>query len=346
MTDTTYNAKQDPSKRQDKSDVIRDRGFEEQASLEFSFQSDNGTARSFTVRIPIFENPTINESKQARLGKYKPIGRNSNLYAFLGADSTTMSLSFNMTLPHIAAYAKRTDLGGYLTMLKMSTNDKDSFELKSQTETPSTDVLGNIVAVLEEYENFYLNITTPTDLQDFNKPETPKLGLGNLARGLAGGALTALNGLGFRSGVKRYTFNNLDGEDNRIVAPDTDLRKIKTLIYFWTNVIRASVIGTSDHKNPPPIVRFNYGPLYKKVPFVVEKYQITTDENSGVDPVSMLPRRLKFTLNMEEIRVGNFGKHQAYGFAGATLESGDNVAGWEHILSTGSTNPLYHINVK
>ena len=40
-----------------------------------------------TKTIPFFENPMIQESKEARLSTYSPIGRASNSFGYLGANS-------------------------------------------------------------------------------------------------------------------------------------------------------------------------------------------------------------------------------------------------------------------
>ena len=285
-----------------------DRGFSTRNYLEFFFESESkkdndapeltkttksdkkNSISSFSVRIPFFENPQISESKQARLGKYKPIGRNSNLYSFLGAESRVITLTFNMTLPHLHEYVRDISLDSYIIRRTSPTGskseDKNLFDPSNKNVTSQPKSIGDLLNVIKSYQNQY----------------------------------------------KNFTGNNVEHTEEQL--------KIKTLYYFWTNIIRSSVIGTSDHRSPPPIVRLSYGPLFKRVPFVVDRYQINIDEKASYDVITMLPNQIKIVLQMEEIRVGNFGEYSAYSPNIGSILDGENVAGWEAILETGSLDPL------
>lgn len=273
---------------------IEDRYLQERGYIEFLFDTGevasteivnrkNQRKKSFKVRIPFYENPTINESKQARLGKYKPIGRNSNLYSFLGADSTSIALTFNLTLPHLYHnLGSSSDIGRFVKIYKNASVNE--FDPSPGNAKPG--LFSDILKVLEDYQAQY------------------------------------------------YNFQGISP-----VNPESI--KVKALYYFWTNIIRCSVIGTSDHRSPPPTVRLNFGPLHKNKRFVVEKYQITTEEKAGYDVETMLPRQIKIALTMEELRVGNFGYYTPYGAeVGSSTLDGENVAGWEYIMETGSLDPM------
>lgn len=287
---------------------VRDRGFSSRNYLEFFFDSEpktpqqpqdkqkeqekKSTSSSFSVKVPLFENPQISESKQARLGKYKPIGRNSNLYAFLGADSRVINFTFSMTLPHLHDYVKDLSLDTYIVKRTSptgsSSEDKSLFDPNRKNKEEKPKSIADLLEVMKSYEAQYNSYVEP-------------------------GSQSSLS---------------------------EEALKVKTLYYFWTNIIRSSVIGTSDHRSPPPIVRLTYGPLYKRVPFLVERYQISIEERNSYDVVTMLPHKIKISLQMEEIRVGNFGKYDAYSPTAGNLLDGENVAGWEAILATGSLDPL------
>lgn len=274
--------------------IIGNRFLQERGYLEFLFDlgevtstdaasRNNKRKRSFKVRIPFYENPTIQESKQARLGKYKPIGRNSNLYSFLGAESTQINLTFSITLPNLYNnIGSSSDISRFVKIY--SENSIDTFD--PSPGEPKPGLFQNIIKVLRDYEKQY------------------------------------------------YSFQGVE-------APDGGAVKVKALYYFWTNIIRCSVIGTSDHRSPPPTVRLNFGPLHKNKKFVVEKYQISNEEKAGYDVVTMLPRQIKINLTLEELRVGNFGEYDPYGAdVGSSTLDGENVAGWEYILDTGSLDPM------
>lgn len=270
------------------------RAFNERAYLEFDFKVGEKVSyevvdrnkqkkSSFKVRIPFFENPTITENKQARLGKYKLIGRNSNLYSFLGADSTQLTLAFNITLPNLFNFLDSHDIGTFVRSYEQ--NYADDFKIN---KTQNKETYSEIIKVIKDYESQYYNFL----------------------------ALSPTN-----------------QSENSI--------KVKALYYFWMNIIRCSVIGSSDHKSPLPTVRLSFGPMYKNSPFIVEKYQITNDERSGYDVETMLPRKFQITLTMEELRVGNFGDYNPYGGdVGASPLDGENVAGWEYVLNNGSLDPM------
>lgn len=267
-----YNKKIEPRK-------LSERGF-----LEFSFDPmrESSPIPVNKITIPFYENPTISEYKQARLGKYKLIGRNSNLYSFLGADSRSINLSFNLTLPHLEAHLESYSLEYFVSRGQKSDKYEKARFFSSKTDQVDTEIF----SVINNY---------------------------------------------------RYQFKIPEGQD----ANNFDLNKPRGLYYFWVNVIRSSVIGTSDQKSPPPIVRLSFGPLYKRVPFLVEKYQLQIDEKLGYDVETLLPKRVKISMTMEEIRVGNFGSYSPYSGnnSGSTL-SGENVAGWETLVDTGSLDPL------
>lgn len=335
---------QDPALRQDINSQLRDRNFSERARLNFSFSNNNSKKITpFTVKIPIYENPTITESKQARLGKYRPIGRNSNLYSYLGADSTSLNLSFHMTLPHIVSHAKDSSLSKYFERLTEEVGES-SYSLKGNDSSNSLlpESISNIINVIKGYEAKYLKDTKPEGLPFESVPDQSALAV-RQRQGLP--LAPPPNVL---ENIEDTTTDFIDTRDSRTVALSDLATKARILIYFWTNVIRCSVIGSSDHSSPPPIVRLSFGAFYKQVPFIVEKYQISVDEKAGYDTLTLLPRRIKISLTMEELRTGNYSKFIPYNFqSGAetgNLASSENVAGWDHVIETGSIQPLYYPN--
>lgn len=313
--------------------TIKSRKFSERGFLEFSFdtgekpatgeiEGNNGRRReptstdlrNFKVTMPFYENPTISEGKQARLGKYKPIGRNSNLYSFLGADSRTLTLSFNLTLPHLSFYLESHAVETYTkTFISFGQRSNEIEKSRFFSKAVTTETLSEILRTIRGFEDQY-----NTDFETFTEPNT----------GVLPGPTTQTPGQSPR---------------NAILENQIRESKVKALYYFWTNIIRCSVIGTSDHRSAPPVVRLSFGPLYKRVPFIVEKYQIQVENNAGFDVSTLLPNRIKITLNMEELRVGNFGDYAAFSFNnGQSLQSAENVAGWEYIMDTGSLDPLHY----
>jgi len=61
----------------------------------------DGTSNMLRKTIPFYENPTIRESQESRISRFGPIGRAGELFAYTGAKSRQINLSFNITLPHL-----------------------------------------------------------------------------------------------------------------------------------------------------------------------------------------------------------------------------------------------------
>ena len=344
------------------SKYIADRKFEERGYLEFFFcksklRTQQGVVDSLhspasysKVKIPFFENPTINESKSARLGRYKPIGRNGDLYAFLGSDSRNLSLSFNLTLPHIVDHAqlsmevyKRRE--GYFDNLfngpeRDLAAEKARFTKIRDQVPPGADQDQKILQTIQAYEDQMLSEIQKNPLlyNPYGGGGSGFFGLlGNITAGIAGAGLDALTG--GTPGVNESSFFNT-AQRSRIEGR-LKISKIKALYYFWINVARTATLG-GPLGSAPPIIRLSFGPMYQRVPFIATKYNLSIDEIAGYDSLTLLPRRVKIMLSLEEIRAGNFSTYapaeQPDGSYEVDLTS-ENPADWGSILTYGSTDP-------
>jgi hypothetical protein len=74
--------------------------------------------------------------------------------------------------------------------------------------------------------------------------------------------------------------------------------------------------------------------MYNNVPCLVENYNIRIAEEAGYDVQTFTPRQIEVTLSLIESRTGDFGKYQA-----TTLQAGDNLTGWESIISNNDLDP-------
>jgi len=68
---------------------------------KLSLQYFDGTSNILRKTIPFYENPTIRESQESRISRFGPIGRAGELFAYTGAKSRQINISFNLTLPHL-----------------------------------------------------------------------------------------------------------------------------------------------------------------------------------------------------------------------------------------------------
>ena len=117
---------------------------------------------------------------------------------------------------------------------------------------------------------------------------------------------------------------------NRSVEDDT-----VRLVSWWVNVIRSST--TNNTKNPklgPPIILLKHGPLYRDAKFICEGYEISTEELAGYDLASLLSRRVIVTMNLAEIKAGDFEDYKP----GDEIK-GDNLTGWDSLLDYGIMDP-------
>jgi len=117
---------------------------------------------------------------------------------------------------------------------------------------------------------------------------------------------------------------------NRSVEDDT-----VRLITWWVNVIRSST--TNNTRNPklgPPIIILKHGPLYRDAKFICEGYEIAGEEVAGYELASLLNRRIMVTMNLAEVKAGDFEDYKP----GDEIK-GDNLTGWDSLLDYGIMDP-------
>lgn len=257
-------------------------------------------------RVPFFENPKITESKKANYTKLFPFGRSSPILTYFNSDSRQISLSFSLNLDHIA-----------------SVFSKDLYTLTFPYSVASKGKLSR--------KDFFTRLKS-NDSAVENK--------GYSARDLD---------LDFQERVADV--NNADVNvsiDSLIVEAQRD-RRLKTrvidYIIYWINLIRATTLNNNlDPRLGPPIVRLTHGILFMYVPFVCFGYKIEFDEVAGYDRETLLPRKVDISLELVEVRHGDFGEYKS----GVAVKR-DNVCGWEAIIDSKYPNktidplPIYKL---
>ena len=67
-------------------------------------------------------------------------------------------------------------------------------------------------------------------------------------------------------------------------------------------------------------------------------YSIKPDDKAGWDVRTLLPRRIKFSLKLEEIRAGDFTEYESiYVNKKANVIKRDNLSGWEVMITSPGT---------
>lgn len=327
------------------SKYIQDRKFEDRGFLEFFFEkrkrkfqlkfNTTDIKKPFfswerfgdnyiRVKLPFFENPTISESKSSRLGKYQVIGRNSDLYSYQGSNSRTLNLTFQMTLPHLFEFSQlnltsyKPRSGIFSKLERDSEEEKLKFKRMADLFPPSdsfdSDKFKVIVQHIKNYEDTFLASVKPTITFT--------------------GLLADLNNFLTSVGLSSTADARLEG---RLAQT-----KVKALYHFWINLVRSSTLGSNSGDNGPPIIKLTFGPMYQRVPFIAQKYDISIDETAGFDAQTLLPRRVRCSLTLEEFRAGNFGTYKPISDRSDgydVIETSENVTGWNSILDHATTDP-------
>ena len=110
------------------------------------------------------------------------------------------------------------------------------------------------------------------------------------------------------------------------------------ILMFWINTIRASVINNASAPTyGPPIIKLRHGIMYQNIPCICKNYSIETVEEAGYDLATLLPRRLKISLNLEEIKYSNLPFKPNFSTGGEG--NPDGVAGWESLENFGTLDP-------
>lgn len=334
---------------------IVDRKLPQRSFLKFYFPlpEKGANGRYYVVSLPFYENISIKESKKARYQKYSLISRSSNLYAYMGADSRAFSLDFNITLPHLMDLhpeAKQlTDFTFVSDDLANKQTEKNRFKnpTKASTGTDGTSIafkLGNFYTKDQTAEslkevlksNWYRNsnlvdqqllISRYKDAKTAEAFKSLGIDLFNSFADLV--KLTRITSSS--KDVATLTFRSELEKADRTIDESTLLKyKMIDLIIYWTNIIRSSVVNNSE--NPmygPPLLRLRHGIMYQDIPCICTDYSIEANEAAGYDVDTLLPRQLKVSLKLEELRTGDFGKFDP---KSSNIVQRDNLAGWEAVV--------------
>jgi len=276
---------------------IRKRHLQGRSLLKFYFQDAEGIK---LVYLPFYENIIVAEDKEAKYAKYSPFGRSSQLYAYMGADSRKFRVSFSMTLPHLMERHKEIN--------------------PAKTVTLETDTASEMAKFFTE------GGLSGKDAYSIKNVDSES------------GQVTSFTGAA-NDGTAKFLdeeFARISGDMSQATPTPSDQMQVRRnlidVISYWVNIIRSSVINNAgDPLYGPPIVRLNHGILYREVPCIVTKYAISYPDKGGFDLNTLLPRIITITLNMEEVRTGNFGNFSIGDFAAR-----DNLAGWESVVHSGA----------
>lgn len=271
-----------------------DSHLEDRAFLDFTFF--DGYYNQVDKRLDFAENVRIRETAASRLTTYQPVGRNGSVYVHLGSDSRKFSLDFNITLPHILLNTQIEPDG--LSPLQRYEKKKEIRDQYVQDLTGSGISQGTDGKDMKSYIRTIDALFTGY-LDDQEK-------LASVANLLGGSVFSVFN----------------SGDEYRIEA----LAKVM----FWMNLIRSSTMTHSGRPHyGPPLVRLNHGIVYQNVPCIVNNYSINIDGEAGYDNKTLMPRLIKVSLNLSEVRVSSTKDFTPVGKGPAEF---DREVGWDTVV--------------
>lgn len=250
-------------------------------------------------RLPFYENIEIRESKITNFINMPILGRNTPFKLFSSGESRLFNVTFYVTLPNLYHYirSEKNKLSASNTTINFYNRErlKRKFFPKDESDELGLEALQRDI---ETAENAYRNTV---------KPQRDP----NWLVSFLDSALT------FVSGEEK---------------PKTSVTKtvIKAIYLLWVNMIRVSnTTSAEDPQQGAPIIRLNYGEMYKGIPTICTEYSITPIEAAGYDIETLLPNRVQVSMNLAEVRIGNFGTFSN------KIKNKDNEYGWDSVLQHG-----------
>lgn len=300
------------------------RGLPERAKLKFYFPQEGG-APSLTVEMPFFENPTVRERKRARYKTYSLISRSSDMYAYLGAESRKIDLEFFISLPHIMQEYPWVNEGKFMgpsTDVNNSKLEKEKFKAGPAGSSAKENKFSSFF-LSEQYKSLKNSSTVPNTAGVQKEGMMAAMNTMSIVSPLGGG----FNEFIVDGAIEQHQDNAYKNVENK--------EKIVDMIQYWINIIRSSVTNSAD--NPtlgPPVIRFSHGIMYRNVPCICKEYDVEWEEKMGYEIATLLPRRIKISMRLEELRTGDYGD-----YIPGDIVKGDNLAGWEAVIAHGSSDP-------
>jgi|15BtaG_2_1085339.scaffolds.fasta_scaffold00318_5 hypothetical protein len=313
------------------------RMLDKRSRLVFNFPKEGGPGKGhYMFFIPFYENPVIKESKKANYAKYKIMSRASSLYSYTGAESRQFKISFNMTLPHLMQHDMGIDrYRRLITTDSKYTLKKLFFENGKGIESANLSEGAKNRGSVRRYEAQFLKLLDENggDATDVNGKE------GHGTEGRHKVTMSRATNWTVEKAFENYIYllpksylQKIEYLRSMKRGPSkTDLQKgLDTLLYF-INLVRSSVYNNAEDPSlGPPEVRLEYGAMYQSIPCICTQYNVSVDEKAGYDLTTLLPRRIKFSMSLEELRAGDFTKYEGVdvNFNNSVVKR-DNLSGWE-----------------
>jgi hypothetical protein len=301
-------------RNQIESEGYNPRLLHERSFLTFEFpMAGEKISRAY---LPMLENCDVSESQKSNLAEYSLLGRSGSIYSYLGAKSRMISLTFKITLQHVIETLGTEGISErFKQIFTKVTSEKERFfpGNSDRGKNVNFDYINHARVHANYYNTFLTTVSNDSDLDRI------------------------LGGRSTENIISDSIGTPIFYEDQNF---DFHFKTIN-LILWWTNLIRSSVKNNSQNTvYGCPIVRLTHGPMYNNIPCLVENYNIKVNEQVGYDVYTLLPKQLEISVSLIEERTGDFTEFKS----GETIR-GDNLTGWESIISENNMDPYNGIIV-
>lgn len=287
---------------------VYNRELPSRSNLVFIFPNSNGGTPTRVV-LPFLENITLQETKAARYQDFKLFGRSSDLYGYMGADSRKFSLEFSLTFPHIQYEHPEYNVDNIIKEKQPKTTEVPTKETIQQTQAGTA-----TKKYLEKRSQQYDSLTKEHITDKLNKSNfVPGLVTNTLLSDMFIPIIQVPNIIGSKSEIDYFPKNKV---------------RTSELMLYWTNIVRASVVN--DSKSPvlgPPIIRLTHGILYQDIPCICKNYSFSIEKESTYDLFTLMPQVINFSMELEELRTGDYGEYQK-----SQVVVRDNLVGYEALF--------------
>lgn len=309
--------------------IIKNRYLAERSYLYYQYPQPAGK-RSLEFYFPFLENIDISENQKPNLATYDLLGRNGNLFAYLGARSREFTIRFSITLPNVLDYITNVGLGSQFSLGPMKKRD---YYQTAKNNLPLDDFTSNTINEKYKLSKLFNNIKNRVG-------ETLQSGLSTINEDYRFNPLvynySISEGSVFGNNeTDRRILNYLEKEATSLTTTNKSAKDAINYVVLLLNVIRTSTINNSKNTSlGPPAIYINHGTMYNNIPCICTGFSIDVKNNSGYDLVSLTPRQISISLNLSENRTGNFGDFKPF-----RLIESENLAGWEALVEEGTMDP-------
>jgi hypothetical protein len=273
--------------------------LEERSYLDFTYPNSQIGKR----RVAFFENPTITEDRSSRYASQNIVARNEPVRLFVGGDVRKVKLSFTYTIPHIEYFFKMATeeyLHGFGVTRFFRKNSSGVPIYTAPTQVSRAQKLFWTTFTKDKLDKFFgssFNVVSDSLYQISNEDRYSGPRVYDPTSREPKDSIT-------EPSLRKHLGPILQALSLQPASLSTDLMLAVYYTQFVIDTLRASVIGDTTDIGPagPPIVRFRHGTVFNEAPFIVKNFSITYPSDKGYEFRTLLPRQVKFSLNLEEFR--------------------------------------------